>query len=86
MLAAAIVILAALAGPHLIEHLLGTGGDPDHCAVCAWTHSARAGASAAPPVLIPALPHDGSPAPLRPLALPAVAIAAPASRAPPTVA
>jgi hypothetical protein len=78
--------LAILAGPHLLEHLVGTGGDRDHCAVCAWTHTVRGGAPAAAPVIVPTLPLDDSLAPPAPLVLPLVAIASQVSRAPPTIA
>jgi hypothetical protein len=82
-LVAAILTLAALAGPHLVEHLLGVGGDPDHCAVCAAVHGMRAGLSAAAADSVAALPLAGLPSLQHPLSAPAVTIPAPSSRAPP---
>lgn len=85
VLAAAIFTLGALSGPHVIEHLLGAGGDPDHCAVCAAIHGARAGLSGtgAPPVHVLLL-VDLAPPPRQP-AIQAVASPVPSSRAPPPV-
>jgi hypothetical protein len=86
VLAAAIGTLTVLAGPHLLEHLLGVGGDPDHCAVCTWSHSAGTGTPSMPPTFVSALPFDGNATSLPPIAVPAVALATPAPRAPPSVA
>jgi hypothetical protein len=86
LLAVALCTLTVLAGPHLLEHLLGVGGDPDHCAACAWSHSARTGAPMVPPALTPAL-QLGDSLPLLPLlGSPVVAMASQTSRAPPTIA
>ena len=86
ILAALIFILAALAGPHLVEHLLGAGGDPDHCAVCAALHGARSGVAIAPAAPLPGLPVVGSPPLQLPLSAPVVPVAASSSRAPPLAA
>ena len=77
--------LTVLAGPHLIEHLLSTDGDSDHCVVCAAIHGARAGVPAAPVVLVPALLLVGlsTPQPQPPAS--AVASASPSPRGPPVI-
>ena len=77
--------LTVLAGPHLIEHLLSTDGDSDHCVVCAAIHGARAGVPAAPVVLVPALLLIGlsTPQPQPPAS--AVASASPSPRGPPVI-
>jgi hypothetical protein len=85
-LAALIFILAALAGPHLIEHLLGAGDDPDHCAICAALHGARSGVAMAPAAPVPGLPVVGSPPLQSRLSAPVVPVAASCSRAPPLAA
>jgi len=85
VLAAAIFILAVLTGPHLIEHLLGKDGDPDHCAVCAAVHGMRAGALAATVVLVPALLPVGPPTLKGQPPVSAVAIASPSPRGPPVI-
>ena len=77
--------LTVLAGPHLIEHLLGTGGDPDHCAVCVWTHGASASAPTAPPALVAALPIAGDLPTEHPLVVPTPPRLSSSSRAPPTL-
>jgi hypothetical protein len=77
--------LTVLAGPHLIEHLLGTGGDPDHCAVCVWTHGASASAPTAPPALVAALPIAGGLPIEHPLVVPTAPRLSSSSRAPPTL-
>jgi hypothetical protein len=83
VLAAAIFTLAVLAGPHLIEHLLGKDGDSDHCAVCAAIHGARAGAPTAPVLLVPALLLVGPSTVQHQSKVPALTISASASRGPP---
>jgi hypothetical protein len=85
VLSASLFTLTVLAGPHLLEHLLGTGGDPDHCAVCVWTHGAHASAPAAPPVVVAALPSAGCPPTEHPLVVPAASPLSSPSRAPPTL-
>ena len=85
-LAALVFILAALAGPHLVEHLLGAGGDPDHCTVCAALHGARFGVAMAPAAPLPGLPVVGSPTLRLSLSAPVVPVAASSSRAPPLAA
>ena len=85
MLSAVLFALTVLAGPHLIEHLLGTGGDPDHCAICVWTHGARASAPTAPPVPVAALPIAGCLTTDRPLIIPTAPRLPSSSRAPPTI-
>ncbi|MFI5341287.1 MAG: hypothetical protein ACHQ7N_15800 [Candidatus Methylomirabilales bacterium] len=86
VLAAAIFTLAVLAGPHLIEHLLGKDGDPDHCAVCAAVHGMRAGAPTAIVLLVPALLLVGPPTVRHQSKVPALTIPVPSSRAPPAFA
>ena len=78
--------LTVLAGPHLIEHLLGTGGDPDHCAVCVWTHGASASAPTAPPVLDIVLPSARRLNTEHPLVVPTAPRLSSPSRAPPALA
>jgi hypothetical protein len=84
-LAAVLFTLTVLAGPHLIEHLLGTGGDPDHCAVCVWTHGAGTSAPTAPPALVAALPIAGGLPTEHPLVVPTAPRLSSPSRAPPTI-
>jgi hypothetical protein len=84
-LSAVLLALTVLAGPHLIEHLLGAGGDPDHCTVCVWTHGARASAPTAPPMLIAALPLAGGLPTEHPLFVPTAPRHSSSSRAPPTL-
>lgn len=83
ILSTAILLLAALAGPHLIEHLLVAGGDADHCPVCAALQGSRSGVPMAPPAPLPALPVVGSPPPQSPQSALGVAIDAYSTRAPP---
>ena len=78
--------LTVLAGPHLIEHLLGTGVDPDHCAVCVWTHGASASAPTAPPVLDIVLPSARRLNTEHPLVVPTAPRLSSPSRAPPALA
>ena len=86
VLAAAIFTLAVLAGPYLIEHLLGKAGDPDHCAVCAAVPGMRAGAPMATAVLVPALLLVGPSTVQHQSKVPALTIPVPSSRAPPAFA
>ena len=85
VLSVALFTLTVLAGPHLIEHLLGTGGDPDHCAVCVWSHGTSTSAPTAPPVVVAALPIAGCLPTEHPLVVPPVSLRSSASRAPPTL-
>jgi hypothetical protein len=85
-LSVVVFALTVLAGPHLIEHLLGTGGDPDHCAVCVWTHGASASAPTAPPVLDIVLPSARRLNTEHPLVVPTAPRLSSPSRAPPALA
>ena len=85
VLAAVLVALTLLAGPHLVEHLVGADRDADHCVVCVALHGARAGIPAAPLTLLAAVVVVGRPT-LEPLlAGPAVSPLSASSRAPPTL-
>ena len=84
-LSAVLFTLTVLVGPHLQEHLRSTGGDPDHCAVCVWTHGTRASAPTAPPTLVAALPIAGGLTADRPLGEPTPSHLSSPSRAPPTI-
>ena len=85
VLAAAILTLVALAGPHLIEHLISVGEDPDQCAACTGIHGARDGV----PTTIVAPAHTllvvGFLTVQRQASVPFIAIPIPASRAPPII-
>ena len=83
-LVTAILALAGLSGPHLIEHLLGAG-DADHCPVCAALHGVRAGVAMAPVVLVAALLLVGAPAVQHHRPVLTVAIAPLPPRGPPVV-
>jgi hypothetical protein len=86
VLSVVLFTLTVLAGPHLIEHLLGAGGDPDHCAVCVWTHGASTSAPTTPPVLDIVLPSARRLNTEHPLVVPTAPRLSSPSRAPPALA
>jgi hypothetical protein len=80
-----VLALAVYAGPHLIEHLLGQGGDADHCAICAAIQGVRTTSLAAPPMPIPALPVAGALTAIQTLICLLLALPRSSSRAPPVL-
>ena len=84
ILAAAIFLMGAWAGPHIIGHLLGVG-DADHCLVCAAMHGIRGGTPTTIAVSVPALPFVGLSALQHQPLVPAVSLASPSLRGPPVI-